>query len=187
MNARNDERRIRAAMEFTAWLQQWSPEAYAAVMERVGEPPPAGDLNQLGAAWDMFWPSEYYPTAGYRGRWHSSGEHLSGLGNGAGNGAIPTTDTAGTGWADKVLDFAKEAVPAYFQFKTQRDIMDMNIERAKRGQPPIDPGVVAPQVKVIHDVPPQVQTEIRRFTAPANLLLWGGVAVGAFFLLQAMR
>lgn len=220
-----NERKMRGALQFMAWLQKFHPDMAAAISERVGEPPKPGALNQLGESWDMFYPSEFYGDAGYRDRWHADDEHLgrvplenanrfyksggyarawqspglgpylSGLGQGidpfGGIGTSTTTTTTtsdGGAWYSDVLSFAKEAIPAYLAYDAQKDIMDMNIERAKQGLPPVDPGMTAPQVKVIHQLPPEVQTSINDFKMGGiNVLLWGALAVGGFFLIRAMR
>lgn len=188
------ERRVRATQRFIAWLQDFHPEMAAAVIERGGEAPKTGALNQLGEAWDMFYPSNYYSGTGYRGRYHSRAEHLSGLGQGdwwETGTATPTTttdDSNGEAWYTGILDFAKEAVPAYLAYDAQKDIMDLNMERAKQGLDPIDPGVAAPQVRVVHDFPPEVGTAITNFKMGGmNILLWGGLALGAFFLVRQLR
>ena len=182
-------------MRFLAWVEKFSPEMAAAITQRVGNAPKAGALNQLGEAWDMFYPSEYYGGVGYRGRYHSKGEHLSGLGQGdwwetsVKTSTTTTTDDGGTfSWASDLFALAKEAVPAYLAYDAQKDIMDMNIERAKLGLDPIDPGLTAPQIRVIHDVPPEVQQQISAFKmGGVNILLWGALAVGGFFLVRAIR
>lgn len=186
-----NERKMRGALKFMAWLQKFHPEMAAAISERVGEPPRPGALNQLGESWDMFYPSCYYGDAGYRDRWHSDDEHLGQIDPFGGVGVstkTTTTTSDGESWYTGVLEFAKEAIPAYLAYDAQKDIMDMNIERAKQGLPPIDPGMTAPQVKVIHQLPPEVQTSINDFKMGGiNILLWGALAVGGFFIIRAMR
>lgn len=167
MNA-NNERRVRATMQFLSWLQKFHPEMHAAVMERMGgrEAPPAGALNQLSESWNMLGQLTEDPLI------------------------VPTATTTTNGawdWARDALAFAKEAVPAYLAYDAQKDIMDLNMERAKSGLPPIDPGVVAPQVKVNVDLPPEARSLIEQMKMGGNLLLWAGLGLGAFFLIRAMR
>lgn len=189
MNA-NSERKTRATMRFLAWLRKFSPEMHAVVMERLGgrEAPPAGALGQLGAAWDMFYPSKYYGGTGYRGRYHSAGEHLGQIDPYGGIG-VPTTTTTTEEkpWYMEALSFAKEAIPAYLAYDAQKDIMDLNLERAKQGLDPIDPGLVAPQVKVLVDLPPEARSLIDQMKMGGNMLLWAGLGLGAFFLVRALR
>lgn len=195
----NNEQRTRAAMRFLAWVQNFSPEMAAAISEKIGDAPKAGPLNQLGEAWDMFFPSMYYGGSGYRDRWHTQSEHLSGLGQDVdpwgGIGVSTTTKTTTTTnggtsfeWASDLFKLAKDAIPAYLAYDAQKDIMDLNLERAKQGLDPIDPGLAAPQVRVVHDFPPEVQQQISAFKMGGmNILLWGALAVGGFFLIRAIR
>ena len=142
----------------------------------------------------MFYPSKYYSSSGYRGRWHSPAEHLSGLGQDVWGGiGVPTTTDTGNGFdwedtLDKAFDFATKAVPAYFAYETQKDIAAINLTRAEQGLPPLDPGVTATQIRVVHDVPPEVQQQISAFKLGGfNILLWGGLAIAGFFVVRAMR
>jgi hypothetical protein len=160
----------------------------AAVIERGGEAPKTGGLNQLGEAWDMFYPSKYYSGTGYRGRYHTSGEHLGQIDPFGGVGTPTTTgDSNGEAWYSGILDFAKEAVPAYLAYDAQKDLMDLNLERARQGLDPVDPGIAAPQLTVVHQLPPEVQTGIADMKfAGMNILLWGGLAIGGFMLFRAL-
>lgn len=175
MNGNNQERKTRAAMKFLAWAQEWSPEWHAKIVEAVGEAPAASPLGQLGAAWGEA------PGLSY-----GEGPGLSyGLGQTEAGAPAPAPTTS---WADKLFSFAEQAIPAYFAYETQQDISKINIERAKQGLSPIDPGAVAPQVKVVHQASPEMQQELRRFgTGGINLLLWAGLGLGAFLLIRGMR
>lgn len=191
----NNEQRTRAAMRLLAWMQKFSPEMAAAVQQQIGDAPKAGALNQLGEAWDMFYPSMYYGGTGYRGRYHSADEHLGQVDPWGGIGVSTTTKTTTTTnggtsfeWASDLFKLAKDAIPAYLAYDAQKDIMEMNIERAKQGLDPVDPGLTAPQIRVIHDVPPEVQQQISAFKMGGmNILLWGALAVGAFFVVRMIR
>jgi hypothetical protein len=160
------EQQTRAALQFVAWLDKFSPEMAAAVVQRVGEAPKNGPLNNLSGLWEM--------------------------GQFPGEDASATSSTKTTGfsfsWASDLLNVAKEVVPAYMAYDAQKDLMAMNIERAKQGLPPIDPGVVAPQVTVVHSLPPEVQTQISAFKMGGmNILLWGALAVGGFFVVRMLK
>ncbi|NIT36962.1 MAG: hypothetical protein GTN49_10775 [candidate division Zixibacteria bacterium] len=185
----NTERKVRATQRFLAWLQKFHPEMHAHVMARMGEAPKAGALNQLGEAWDMFYPSLYYPSSGYRGRWHSHPPHLGQFDEWGTMGVPTTTDTSdGESWYSGILDFAKEAIPAYLAYDAQKDLMELNMERARQGLDPIDPGMTAPQVRVVHQLPQETQSAIEQFKLGGmNILLWGALAVGGFFLIRAIR
>lgn len=49
---------------------------------------------------------------------------------------------------DKSLDAIQKWLPTILQYDQQRRLIDLNIERAKRGETPIDSGTLAPTVKV---------------------------------------
>jgi len=190
----NNERKTRATMRFVAWLRDFHPEMHAAVMQRMGgrEAPPNGALNQLGEAWDMFYPSNYYSSSGYRGRYHSPAQHLSGLGQGdwweASVATTPTTTTDENGaWYSDILDFAKEAVPAYLAYDAQKDLMDLNMTRAEQGLDPIDPGLTAPQIRVVHDLPPETRSILDSFKMGGGILMWAALGLGAFFVVRMLR
>lgn len=199
MNDNLRERKTRAVLQFLAWAQEFSPEWHAKIMEHAPAIPPAGALNQLGAAWDMFYPSNYYGGTGYRGRWHSSGEHLSGLGQDVDPwGGVSTTTGSGStnGWdweatLNKVIsvgETAIEALPTIFQARQTIAIAEVNLQRAKDGLPPLDPEATATQINVTHQLPPNVQTQIDAFKLGGmNLLLIGALAIGGFFVVRAMR
>lgn len=189
MNA-NNERKTRATMRFSSWLRKFHPEMHAAVMERMGgrEAPAAGALGQLAEAWDMFYPSNYYSGTGYRGRYHSPSEHLGQIDPYGGIGVATSTTVETNGaWYSDLLAFAKEAVPAYLAYDAQKDLMDLNLERAKSGLDPIDPGLVAPQIKVIHDLPPETRDILSSFKMGGGILLWAALGLGAFFVVRALR
>ena len=172
MNGNNGERKTRAAMQFLAWVQDFSPEWHAMIVERVGDAPRAGGLNNLSGAFEM-------PT---------------GLGQ---NGVISTTQstTSADGWdfswATELISVAKEvateALPAYYQAKQTIAIADLNLERARQGLPPLDPEATAAQINVTHNLPPSIQAQVDRFGMGGNILLWGAIAVGAFFVVRALR
>lgn len=49
---------------------------------------------------------------------------------------------------DKSITALERILPSYYQFRTQQELIDLNIERAKRGLSPVDSSTVAPSVKV---------------------------------------
>lgn len=157
-------------MQFLGWLEKFHPEMAAAVVQRVGDAPRAGALNNLSGVFEM----------------------PSGLG--ADTWSITETETTSSGggfdfsWATEVIGVAKEIVPAYLAYDAQKDLMDLNMERAKQGKEPIDPGLVAPQIRVVHDLPPETRSLIDQFKMGGiNILLWGGIAIAGFFLIRQLR
>jgi len=169
MNGRNHERKTRATMQFASWLRKFHPEMYAAVMERMGgrEAPPAGALNQLAESWNMLGQIDPF--------------------GGIGVATTTTTTVDGTAWYSDILAFAKEAVPAYLAYDAQKDLMSLNLERARQGQEPIDPGLVAAQIRVVHDLPPETRGILDSFKTGGNILLWAALGLGAFFVVRMLR
>ena len=174
MNGNNNgERKTRAAMQFLAWVQDFSPEWHAMIVERVGEAPRAGGLNNLSGMFEM-------PT---------------GLGQNSDYLIKTTETTSGNGWdfswAKELIGVAKEvateALPAYYTAKQTIAIADLNLERARQGLPPLDPQATAAQINVTHQLPPAIQQQVDRFGIGANVLLWGALAVGGFFIVRALR
>lgn len=106
----------------------------------------------------------------------------NGNGNGSGESQKDEQDAA---WYDKILSTLEQAVPIYVQADAQKDIMDAQLERAKKGLPPLETSQMAPQVNVGMD--PEIQDSI---TGTANTIqqvaLWGGLALGAYFIMQRL-
>lgn len=87
----------------------------------------------------------------------------------------PTADTSPlTQWGTSILDTIQSTLPAYFQAKSQSDLMKINIARAEQGLPPIDSSSLAPTVNV--GVSPAVQQFM--YIAVGGLVLVG--LYGAF-------
>ena len=49
---------------------------------------------------------------------------------------------------DKSIDALQKLLPSYYQYSAQKQLIDLNIERAKQGMAPVDSGSLAPTVKV---------------------------------------
>jgi hypothetical protein len=60
----------------------------------------------------------------------------------------PETATEAQSILDRSLDTLQKLLPTYYQYQTQRQLIDLNIERAKQGLTPVDSGTLAPTVKV---------------------------------------
>lgn len=97
--------------------------------------------------------------------------------------AIPQPEPS---WFEKIADAAAAVVPAYFTYKQQDKLTDMQIERMKRGLPPVeDPTQYMPAVRVQHQV--DTRALARQFTPSAETknMLWvgGGIAAVLLFLM----
>lgn len=105
---------------------------------------------------------------------------LSGLGLTEGEEA-----TAKSGWFDTFLKTTATLGTTYLSLKAQRDQMQLNIDRVKMGQEPVD-FVGQPIITTEVQLP---QGTVDKITASAGLqvdkvLLFGGLAAAAFLLLR---
>ena len=65
--------------------------------------------------------------------------------------------------------------------------MELNLERAKQGLPPVDPGVTAPQIRHIVDIPPEYRQQVEQVgTNITQIALWAALGLGAFFLIRSL-
>ncbi len=95
-------------------------------------------------------------------------------GRGAGLGEAAATDTTAAqpaGILDTLVNNIGKIGTAYAQYQSQKSLINLNMERAKQGLPPIDAGDVAPQANV--GIAP----------ATRNMLY---VGIGALVLIGAM-
>ena len=188
MNANANEVRTRQAMKLIAWLERFHPEMYRAVVERVGEAPPNGGLNNLGHYW---WQTgaEQYGLGHY---WWKGSVEQYGLGQLGQDGYVPpgavtAPAPADVPWWQEAIDAVSGAAQAYLQYDAQKDLIELQKARVMQGQEPIDPGVVAPTIRHQVDLPPQVAQEINRMKMGAgNLLMWAAIGLGAFLLVRAL-
>ena len=75
-----------------------------------------------------------------------------GLWGGGGNGG----NGGGNGFWSKFSKAAAGLGTTYLALKNQRDMMKLNLERARQGQPPLDPATTAPVVRTQVDVSPEL-------------------------------
>jgi len=103
-----------------------------------------------------------------------------------GLGAVSSTDsttpTATTSWLDTISNTIKSIIPAASAAYIAKQTIDVNIERAKAGLPPIDSGSLAPQVNV--SLPP---AQISQITNAGKYALYGVGALGLLFLLSKRK
>jgi len=74
----------------------------------------------------------------------------------------------------------------YTGAKMQSEILKTNLQRAETGLPPIDAATYAPVVRTEVAVTPEMAADLRAgaLGIGKNVLLWGGIAAAAFFLLK---
>ena len=79
---------------------------------------------------------------------------------------------------DKSLDTLQKLLPSYYQYQSQRQLIDLNIERAKQGLAPVDSSLVGPTLKV------GMSSDMQRI---AVIGLLGFFGLGALSLLTRNR
>lgn len=99
---------------------------------------------------------------------------LSGLGDG---------DTVPTTWWEKIVSTLPTLGTAYLAYKGQQNVLDMNIQRANMGLPPIDPSTGAPTIRTQVGLSPQL---LARLQDGGTWLLYGGLALGAVLLAKSL-
>lgn len=92
---------------------------------------------------------------------------------------VAVSDQASSGFdvqavATRALDILKESLPTYLQYSTQKQLIDLNIERAKRGLAPVDSSTIAPTVNV------GVSSDVQKLV---TLGLLGAFGLGALSLM----
>ncbi len=181
-----------AGREFLNWMESRYPGSRAKILKRARVPiaamrlsglepaamgglgPEAHGLGQFETITDIWSGTPPLPTAGGAPTWSGAATLQP--------AATPKPEPA---WWEKIASSATDVAKGYLSYKQQDKITDMQIERMSRGYPPIeDPGrYMAPTVKIAHEIDP------RQF-APSketqNLLLIGGLAIGAVLLFTMM-
>lgn len=85
---------------------------------------------------------------------------------------------------ENFLDGAIAAGTAYLSLENQKDMLALNIERAKAGLPPLDPGMTAPVIKTQIDIDPALAKSLMSDVGSSinrNMLIIA--AVGLFAIL----
>ncbi len=181
---------VRAKRELVEWMDKQNPEWIKKAEEIVLKKSPGAARNMTVA------PNN--GTLGYTPLVHRYSQDMNvrrrvmeqGLGQATpGIWAPPpeptTTEEAATeeSWLDKVIGAATTIAPAYLQFKQQKEILDMQLERAKQGLPPLETAYLAPTVRIQPELSPEalrtaregITTGIQNVAVPA--LLIGGLVL----------
>lgn len=91
---------------------------------------------------------------------------LSGLGE-----TVPAATESN--WWDKIISGLQTIVPTYAQYQMSRDLYSLNLERTKKGLPPIDASALSPQVQV--------------GATPQTLMVIGALGIGLIWVLSRRR
>lgn len=116
-------------------------------------------------------------------------------GNGAGAGGLgQAEDDEPAGWFERITDAVTEIAPKYLEYRQQAEILDVQLDRARQGMPPLRTDEYAPSVQLGLD--PQtverIADEAARRAAGAGQalmqspMLWIGAGLLGFLALRAM-
>lgn len=86
----------------------------------------------------------------------------------------------------KFIDAAAATTTAIFQTKAQRDLLKVNIERARAGLPPIDTSFAAPQIRTQIDISPEIAARLEQQAGGimGNFAVVAGVGLFALYMIM---
>ena len=96
--------------------------------------------------------------------------------------ATTATTTAVKSTWEKLLDGAIAGGTAYLTYQNQKDMLALNIERAKAGLPPVDSATTAPVIRTQVDLDPQLAQDLASNVGSSinrNMMIFGGLAIAA--------
>ena len=173
MNAKAKySRQVRGQMMFLTWVNENYPDLYQAVLNRVAS-------QQVA--------SQHVARRIARRNKRRVAQRVAarnGLGQTVGPPAAEIVDTS---WWAKAAGAFTALGTTYLGLKNQRDVLKINLERAKQGLPPIsNEDLTAPIVQTRVDLSPEVMQQL---TAGAGLqinkvLMFAGVGLLAFMLMR---
>lgn len=153
--------KTKARAQFLTWLKESDPEAFEQILQKMGM-----DTNGNQVSLGDIPPINY----GLYGMGQTDGE-----------------DTRT--WWQKLADTVTSLGTAVIGYKTQKNILETNLQRAEQGLPPLDMSEGAPVVKTQVDISPEIMAKLQESAAAGmqNILLFGGIALAAFFLLGGRK
>jgi hypothetical protein len=94
-----------------------------------------------------------------------------------------------------IADTVKTVAPSIFQIQSQKKILDVQLERARQGLPPLQTSEYAPTIKVAAEITPEMEAAANRVAvqsvreAMPSMERWFFVAigVGAYLMLKKKR
>ena len=92
------------------------------------------------------------------------------------------------GWFERFTNTVTQLAPSYLQYKAQKEVLDLQLQRAQQGLAPLDTSEIAPSVQVSLD-PSQTRQALAQGAARVGDVLsspWvlGAAAVGVFLILR---
>ncbi len=110
------------------------------------------------------------------------------------NGLGQAEDDEPAGWFERITDAVTEIAPKYLEYRQQAEILDVQLDRAREGLPPLRTDEYAPSVQLGLDpeTVERIADEAARRAAGAGQALmqspalWIGAGVLGFMMLRAM-
>lgn len=92
-------------------------------------------------------------------------------------------DTKPSLW-ERITSSISEIGTAYVGYQAQSEMMDINLERARQGLPPLDAASMAPVVRTQVEITPEIAASLKDagMAGLQRVLLFGGLALAAVFL-----
>lgn len=154
-------------VQFAAWLQEKMPEVWA-----VAEQAAKNQSERLKAT-----------QAGVYGGAQLGGfmDFFTAPVQTVKDATTATTTAIKSTW-EKLLDGAIAGGTAYLTYQNQKDMLALNIERAKAGLPPLDAAATAPVIRTVIDMEPELAREITGNIGSSinrNMMVFGGLALVA--------
>ena len=89
----------------------------------------------------------------------------------------------------KIVNGVSSLGTTYLALRNQKELLELNLERAKAGQPPLDAGATAPVVRTQIDLPPHLMAQLQQGAADTGkkVLIYGGAALLGFIVLKKMK
>lgn len=98
-----------------------------------------------------------------------------------------TTEVADKSFWEKFIDGATAVGTSYLALKNQKDLLELNIERAKLGQAPLDAATTAPVVRTQIGIDPETAAALASNVGSSinkNMLMVAGVALVIMFFVM---
>ena len=72
-------------------------------------------------------------------------------------------------WFEGFTDSIKKIAPALIQYKTQKNILKVQLQRAKQGLPPLDTSALAPTIRIQPELTPEMYADVKKYVVPAAI------------------
>lgn len=79
---------------------------------------------------------------------------------------------------DQIVSFGQKLVPVVLSYQQKKELNDINVERAKRGQPPLDMNAY------LRSSAPQIRAGLT--TDTQKMLMYGGLLIAGVFIFSAV-